>query len=36
MMGADCQKYYMLKYAPGKLIRNGFFKYVRNPNYLGE
>ncbi|CAN0512099.1 unnamed protein product, partial [Ectocarpus sp. 12 AP-2014] len=36
MIGADCQKYYTLKLAPGKLITTGFFKYVRSPNYLGE
>eukprot|EP00752_Nemacystus_decipiens_P008662 g7734.t1 len=36
MNGSDCQKYYTLKYNPGKLITTGFFKYVRSPNYLGE
>lgn len=36
MMGSDCQKYYTLKAAPGKLITSGFFKYIRSPNYLGE
>ncbi|CBN78305.1 conserved unknown protein [Ectocarpus siliculosus] len=36
MIGADCQKYYTLKLAPGKLITTGFFKYIRSPNYLGE
>lgn len=35
MMGADGQKYYTLKYRSG-LITEGFFKYVRHPNYLGE
>jgi Protein of unknown function (DUF1295) len=35
-MGADLQKYYCLKYRPGKLIDYGFFKITRNPNYFGE
>jgi len=35
MFGADCQKYYQLKFARG-LITSGFYKYTRNPNYLGE
>ena len=35
MMTADCQKYFTLKYHPG-LIREGLFKYIRHPNYLGE
>ena len=36
MMGSDLQKYYTMKYRPGKLINTGFFKLTRNPNYLGE
>ena len=35
MMTADCQKYFTLKYHQG-LIREGLFKYIRHPNYLGE
>ena len=35
MMTADCQKYFSLKYHRG-LIREGLFKYIRHPNYLGE
>lgn len=35
MMGSDCQKYFTLKYRSG-LITEGFFKYTRHPNYLGE
>ena len=35
MMTADCQKYFTLKYRRG-LIREGLFKYIRHPNYLGE
>ena len=35
MMVADCQKYYTLKYHQG-LIKEGLFKYIRHPNYLGE
>jgi len=35
MFGSDCQKFYQLRYARG-LIRDGFFTYTRNPNYLGE
>jgi len=35
MMAADCQKYFTLKYHQG-LIREGLFKYIRHPNYLGE
>ena len=35
MMTADCQKYFTLKYQKG-LIRDGLFKYIRHPNYLGE
>jgi steroid 5-alpha reductase family enzyme len=33
--GADCQKYYILQYKK-KYINDGFFKWTRNPNYLGE
>ena len=36
MIGSDLQKYYCLKYRPGKLIDYGFFKITRNPNYFGE
>lgn len=32
---ADCQKYFTLQLKKG-LISSGFFKYSRNPNYLGE
>jgi len=35
MMGSDLQKNLILKTKKG-LIDNGFFKYTRNPNYLGE
>ena len=35
MMTADSQKYFTLKYRSG-LIREGLFKYIRHPNYLGE
>ena len=35
MMSADSQKYFTLKYHRG-LIREGLFKYIRHPNYLGE
>jgi len=35
MMTADAQKYFTLKYRKG-LIEDGMFRYVRNPNYLGE
>ncbi len=35
MIIADCQKYFTLKYHKG-LIRDGIFKYIRHPNYLGE
>lgn len=35
MVGADCQKYFVLKRAKG-LITDGFFARTRNPNYLGE
>ena len=33
---ADCQKFYSLKYQPGKLITDGLFKHIRHPNYSGE
>lgn len=42
MMGADYQKTTTLRKRKGKdtrysgLISDGFFKYTRNPNYLGE
>ena len=32
---SDCQKHYTLRYNKG-LITEGFYKYVRHPNYLGE
>ena len=35
MMGADTQKFFVLKVKKG-LISNGWFRYCRNPNYLGE
>jgi len=35
MIGADCQKYFTLKYRKG-LITEGLFTFTRNPNYLGE
>ena len=35
MMGTDAQKYFVLKIKPG-LITDGYCKYNRNPNYLGE
>ena len=35
MIGSDYQKFRMLKKRKG-LISSGFFKYSRNPNYLGE
>lgn len=35
MMGSDYQKNTILRTRQG-LISNGFFKYTRNPNYLGE
>ena len=35
MMGADCQKYFVLRVKRG-LITDGFFSRVRHPNYLGE
>lgn len=42
MMGSDYQKTTTLRKRKGKgtfylgLISDGFFKYTRNPNYLGE
>ncbi|CAM9491809.1 unnamed protein product [Ascophyllum nodosum] len=33
---SDCQKTFTLQCQPKKLITNGFFKYIRSPNYLGE
>lgn len=35
MIAADCQRHFTLKYRKG-LIRDGMFRYTRNPNYLGE
>lgn len=35
MLGADAQKYHVLRLRPG-LITDGFFARTRNPNYLGE
>jgi protein-S-isoprenylcysteine O-methyltransferase Ste14 len=35
MIGADAQKYFVLRARPG-LITDGFFARTRNPNYLGE
>ena len=35
MMASDSQKYFTLQIRRG-LIDNGWFKYVRNTNYLGE
>ncbi len=35
MMGADAQKFFVLKVKRG-LITDGFFARVRHPNYLGE
>lgn len=32
---SDCQKYYTLLHEK-KFIKNGFFRLVRNPNYIGE
>lgn len=34
--GADMQKHTALKLRPNRLIREGFFRRIRNPNYLGE
>ena len=33
---ADMQKFTALKLQPGKLVTDGLFTYVRNPNYFGE
>lgn len=33
---SDMQKHTALKLFPGHLIQDGLFRYVRNPNYLGE
>ena len=35
MMASDSQKYFTLKYKKG-LINDGWFKIIRNNNYLGE
>lgn len=35
MVGSDCQKFFTLKYKRG-LITEGFFRYIRHPNYTGE
>ena len=35
MLGSDLQKYITLRARKG-LISDGFFRYTRNPNYLGE
>lgn len=35
MLGADAQKHFTLRLRNG-LIQDGFFRYVRRPNYLGE
>ena len=35
MLGSDGQKYFTLR-IKRELINDGFFKYTRNPNYLGE
>ena len=35
MMASDSQKYFTLKYKKG-LINEGWFKKIRNTNYLGE
>jgi protein-S-isoprenylcysteine O-methyltransferase Ste14 len=35
MIGADAQKFFVLRARPG-LITDGFFGRVRHPNYLGE
>ena len=36
MLGSDTQKYFSLKIVPNVLIDIGWFRYMRNPNYLGE
>jgi protein-S-isoprenylcysteine O-methyltransferase Ste14 len=35
MVGADAQKFFVLRLRPG-LIEDGFFSRIRHPNYLGE
>ena len=35
MMGADAQKYFTLRVKRG-LLNDGFMKWSRNPNYVGE
>ena len=35
MIGSDAQKYFLLRARSG-LITDGFFKFIRHPNYLGE
>jgi steroid 5-alpha reductase family enzyme len=35
MMGADGQKYFTLRVKKG-LLNDGFMKWSRNPNYVGE
>jgi steroid 5-alpha reductase family enzyme len=35
MLGADAQKNFLTKQKPG-LITNGYFKWTRSPNYIGE
>lgn len=35
MIGSDAQKFWTLSARPG-LITDGFFRFTRNPNYLGE
>ena len=36
MLISDAQKYFCLKYNKGKLINYGMWKYIRQPNYIGE
>ena len=35
MLGTDAQKYFQLRERRG-LINDGYFKWTRNPNYVGE
>lgn len=35
MLGADAQKHFILR-ERSELIQDGFFRYMRHPNYLGE
>jgi protein-S-isoprenylcysteine O-methyltransferase Ste14 len=35
MLGADAQKHFTLR-ERSRLIQDGFFRYMRHPNYLGE